>query len=476
MLRTHAAFFSLLRSVVDIVIIGICWILVYFIRFYSGLFSVDRGIPGFDKHLVLTVPIIFICYIACLWSGIYKPQRVQHMFQLFSGTLKASILGGLFVFTFLYGTMGTRYSVMGDAPYTRILSVLFIPTLFIGLSFSHLFTMSVLRGLRKKGYNLRHYAVIGAGQKGQQLVIDISKMGWLGLKCAFFVDDNINNNGTEILGCPVYSPVEKTIELVKEKRIDEVYLALSGSEAQRAYPVLESLQSAGVTVRIIPDWGNLLSISNPVAVSIGSQVLFSAGESPLSGYNIILKHIFDFIAAFVILAILFIPMLIIAMLIKLSSRGSIFYKQSRVGMDQREFKIYKFRTMKENAEEENGPQWSTKDDSRRTRIGVFLRKTSIDELPQLFNVLMGQMSLVGPRPERPNFVKEFSEEYKRYMLRHKVKSGMTGWAQINGFRGDTSLRKRLVYDLYYVRNWSFALDLWILIKTPRHVIKGENAH
>ncbi len=476
MFRTHAAFFSMLRSIVDIVIIGLCWIIVYFVRFYSGLFGIERGIPEFNKHLLLTLPIIFICYIACLWSGIYKPQRVQNMFHLFTNTLKASVLSGLFVFTFLYGTLGTRFSIMGDAPYTRILSVFFVPTLFVGLSFSHLFTMSIVRNLRKKGYNLRHYAVIGAGHQAQQLVSDIMKMNWLGLKCSFFIDDNADDSQKELLGCPVYGPLEKTIQLVKENQIDEVYLALGGNEAQHAYPVLEALQNAGVTVRIIPDWGNLLSLSNPVVVPIGSQVLFSAGESPLSGYNIILKQIFDFIIVLIILIFLSIPMLVIALMIKFSSKGPVFYKQSRIGMDQREFNIYKFRTMKENAEEESGPKWATINDSRRTKIGAFLRRTSIDELPQLFNVLKGQMSLVGPRPERPNFVKEFSEQYLKYMLRHKVKSGMTGWAQINGFRGDTSLRKRLVYDLYYVRNWSFTLDAWILIKTPWHVIKGENAH
>ena len=145
-------------------------------------------------------------------------------------------------------------------------------------------------------------------------------------------------------------------------------------------------------------------------------------------------------------------------------------------MDQKEFKILKFRTMRTDAEKETGPQWSMAKDNRCTLIGKFLRKTSLDELPQLINVVSGQMSLIGPRPERPHFVKQFSEEYKKYMLRHKVKAGMTGWAQIHGFRGNTSLRKRLVYDLYYVRNWSFALDLWILLRTPWHIIKGENAH
>jgi len=145
-------------------------------------------------------------------------------------------------------------------------------------------------------------------------------------------------------------------------------------------------------------------------------------------------------------------------------------------MDQREFEMLKFRTMNVDAEKQNGPQWSKPGDSRCTALGQWLRHTSLDELPQLINVVKGQMSMVGPRPERPYFVKQFSEEYKRYMLRHKVKSGMTGWAQIHGFRGDTSLRKRLVYDLYYVRNWSIVLDLWILLRTPWHVIKGVNAH
>ena len=169
-------------------------------------------------------------------------------------------------------------------------------------------------------------------------------------------------------------------------------------------------------------------------------------------------------------------MLIIALLIKLSSEGSVFYRQIRIGIDQKEFEMLKFRTMRNNAEEESRPKWAKPNDGRCTSIGKWLRRTSLDELPQLLNVVRGQMSLVGPRPERPYFVKHFSEEYRRYMLRHKVKTGMTGWAQVNGFRGNTSARKRLVYDLYYVRNWSFAFDLWILLRTPWHVVEGKNAY
>ncbi len=363
-----------------------------------------------------------------------------------------------------------------DQPYSRKLLVLFVVLLFMGLSFSHLLTMTFLRFWRKRGYNLRYYAVIGAGEKGQTLVKDIQHMGWLGLKCLFFVDNDPAVIGTELLGVPVYGPIENLRELVSTKSIDEIYFSLGGNEAQQVYPILQSLQYSGITIRIIPDWGNLVSMNNPVVVPIGSQLLFSAAESPLSGKKIFLKQAFDFITAVLLLVIVSIPTLIIALLVKFSSKGPVFYKQIRVGMDQREFKMLKFRTMKIDAEDENGPQWSKAGDPRRTVIGKFLRNTSLDELPQLINVLKGQMSLVGPRPERPHFVKQFSEEYRTYMLRHKVKSGLTGWAQIHGFRGDTSLRKRLVYDLYYVKNWSFGLDLWVLLRTPWHVIKGENAH
>ena len=468
MLRRYATFVTLFRSASDIFIIGCIWLSVFYVRFYSGVFSTSKGIPDFKRHLILTLPVLLICYLACVFTGLYEPKRVQNIFVQLVNLLKASIFSGLLVLAFFY--------YLQNVPYSRKLLVLFVVMLFAGLCFSHLLVMVIMRTLRSKGYNLRYYAVIGTGQQGQQLVRDIEQMGWLGLKCAFFVDDNPDCADSELLGIPVYGPVEKVTELVKTETIDEIYLALSGKEAQRAYSVLKDLQSAGVTIRIIPDWGNLVSISGATAISIGSQILFSAADSPLNGANVVLKEIFDRTLALVLLAIFSIPMVLIAVLIKLTSRGPVFYKQVRVGMDQREFKIVKFRSMGIGAERQVGQQWTKSNDSRRTRFGVWLRRTSLDELPQLINVVKGQMSLVGPRPERPVFAKAFSEEYKKYMLRHKVKAGMTGWAQINGFRGDTSLRKRLLYDLYYVRNWSWGLDMWILLRTPWHIIKGENAY
>lgn len=468
MLRRYATFFSVFRSIIDIAVIGIIWVSVYFVRFYWGIFSIPKGVPAFKRHLILSLPIICICYLSCLWTGLYKPKRVQSMFIQLVEIFKASIFSGLLILAFLY--------YLQSQPYSRKLLMIFIVMLFFGLVFSHLFFLAVLRTFRRRGYNVRYYAVVGAGKKGQELVRDIEQIGWLGLKCRFFIDNDPARIGTELLGVPVYGPIDKLAELVKDKRIDEIYLALGGANAQAAYPYLERLQLKGITIRIIPDWGNLITMSGATTVTIGSQILFSAADSPLTGINVILKEIFDRIMALLLLLIFAVPIVIISMLIKLTSKGPVFYKQSRVGMDQKEFEMLKFRTMRIDAEKENGPQWTEEDDPRCTSLGRCLRRMSLDEIPQLINVLTGEMSLTGPRPERPHFVKQFSEEYKKYMLRHKLKAGMTGWAQIHGFRGDTSLRKRLVYDLYYVRNWSFRLDLWILLCTPWHIIKGKNAY
>ena len=467
MLKMYHAFFSLLRSIIDIMTIAFLWIAVYYIRFYSP-FSTPKSAPGFKTHLQLILPVVCVCFLAFLWSQPHKSKRTQSTLEHIFSMFKVTMLSGLFLLSFFY--------YIKDVPYSRKLLSLFIVMLLFGRFFSQILTMVVLRAFRNKGYNLRYYAVIGAGKKGQQLVQDINEMEWLGLKCAFFADDDPALIGTKILDIPVLGPINKVFESMKTGRIDEVYLTLGGTAAQKAYPILESLQANGVSIRVVPDWGNLISLSNTSAITIGPQVLISAEDSPLNESNIIIKSIFDVLVALLLLLLLCVPFLIIVLLIKLGSKGPVFYKQIRVGMDQKEFTIIKFRTMKVETEGANHAKWTVQNDKRCTAIGKLLRRTSLDEVPQLFNVIKGQMSFVGPRPEQPFFVKQFSEEYRKYMIRHKVKTGMTGWAQIHGYRGNSSLRKRLVYDLYYVRNWSFWLDLWILLLTPWHMIKGENAY
>jgi Undecaprenyl-phosphate glucose phosphotransferase len=467
-LKTYPAFFNLLRSVLDCVTTATCWITAYVLHVKLGLLSPSTDPPNFKVHLFLIPPICGICYLGFLWAGLYKSKRVQNFWIHFLIFVKIVLLNFLLIIAFLYYTKTTFYS--------RKILVIFFIMLFIGLAFSHLFFIGILKYFRKKGYNLRYYAIIGTGEKGRQLFNDIQDTKWLGLKCAFFIDNDTQNINTRLFGVPVYGPINKLPELIKSNRVDEIYLALSVDQAYMAFPVLETIQYTGITIRIVADWGHLVSISYPVVTNIGSQILFSASESPLDGFNIFVKHLFDFFAASFLLLLFSLPMILIAIIIKSTSKGPIFYKQRRVGMNQKEFWILKFRTMRTDTAKENITRWTTRNDSRCTPIGMWLRRTSLDELPQLLNVVTGQMSLVGPRPEQPDFAKQFSEGYKRYMLRHKVKAGMTGWAQIHGLRGDTSLRKRLLYDFYYIRNWSFGLDLWILLRTPWHIIKGENAY
>ena len=226
MLKRYAMSVSLLRSISDIFIIGWVWLCVFYVRFYSGIFTTAKGIPDFERHLVLILPIILICYLSCIFMGLYKPKRTQDMYVQLFDIFKTTIFSGLFVLAFFY--------YLQDIPYSRKLLALFVIMLFAGLTFSHILTMVVMRRLRARGYNVRFYAIIGVNQRAQQIVRDIEQMGWLGLKCAYFVDNNPDLIGTDLLGIPVYGPVEKLTELAETETIDEVYLALSGKEDRKS--------------------------------------------------------------------------------------------------------------------------------------------------------------------------------------------------------------------------------------------------
>ncbi|MEN8126929.1 MAG: undecaprenyl-phosphate glucose phosphotransferase [Planctomycetota bacterium] len=466
MLKRHFAVVNFMRISLDILMIGILWNAVYYFRFHSGFFD-HSGIPPYPRHLLLTVPVVIILYLCRHWAGIYQSLRIEATFKQIRKQVESILLGYMFIVLFLY------YSE--KVPYTRILLVLFLFALLAGLLAAHSALVLILHWIRSKGYNQRHYGIIGTGKNAVKLFRDIEACSHSGLRCSFFIDNKPHLEGKEIAGIPVHGNIEKLSDLAAETGIDEIYLAVRGSETASLYPYLNELQNKGVTVRILPDWGPLAQINRPSAVTVGSSVLFTASESPLTGMNVILKDVFDRILSFLLLCLFSVPMLTIAAFVKLSDKGSVLYRQERIGMDQKPFFILKFRTMQEVRHEDN-PGWTVESDPRRTAIGKILRPMGLDELPQLINVLKGEMSLVGPRPEQPHFVKKFSEDYKKYMFRHKVKAGMTGWAQIHGFRGDSSLRKRTQYDLYYVRNWSIWLDLLIILRTPFHVLKRKNAY
>jgi Undecaprenyl-phosphate glucose phosphotransferase len=309
--------------------------------------------------------------------------------------------------------------------------------------------------------NQRQAAIVGAGRSGQRLLHALRRNAWTGLQVAYFIDDR--DEPAVLHGVRVMGPLANLQQLIEAQPVDAVFIALPADEANRLEDVLEQLDWSMADVRLVPDISPTYAMK-PSVSELDDVPILSLRQTPLYGWNALVKRGFDLAVGSLCLLLAAIPMLMIAILIKAHDGGPVFYRQRRMGLDGEAFELVKFRTMRPDAERD-GPVWSQKLDARRTPIGGFLRRTSLDELPNLFNVLAGQMSLVGPRPERPEFIAEFKREIPQYMLRHKMKAGMTGFAQIRGLRGETSLRKRIQHDVHYIRNWSLFLDIRILLQT-----------
>jgi putative colanic acid biosynthesis UDP-glucose lipid carrier transferase len=332
-----------------------------------------------------------------------------------------------------------------------------------------------LRALRRRGLNLRHIAIVGAGDLGRTLAERLRATTWAGYDVVAFYDDDATKFGTGVAGCPVLGSPELLATRLEKGGIDQVWIALPLRAEQRIREILSSLRSTSVEVRFVPDIYSFHLLNHSVTEIVGFPVL-SLTETPISGSSRIVKAIEDILIAILLLVPALPLMALIAVGIRLSSPGPVLYRQTRVTWNGEQFEILKFRTMPINAELTTGPVWSQPSEARATRFGALLRRLSLDELPQLFNVLMGQMSLVGPRPERPEFVEQFRRKIPGYMQKHLVKAGITGWAQIHDLRGDSDLARRIEYDLFYIENWSVWLDLRILALTFLHVLRSRNAH
>jgi putative colanic acid biosynthesis UDP-glucose lipid carrier transferase len=332
-----------------------------------------------------------------------------------------------------------------------------------------------LRFMRSRGLNERRVVIMGAGDLGIKLAETIQQALWTGFRVAVFMDDRAANRLSTIQGIPVIQTPEDIGHYLKKNSIDEVWLALPLRAEARMKEILHELRHHTITTRFVLDIFGLDLLNHSLTDVAGFPVL-NICSSPMMGVNRLVKAVEDRIVAAIII-LLISPILVpIAIAVKLSSPGPVFYRQKRVGWNGEEFEMLKFRTMPVNAEAKTGPVWATAEDQRATSIGRFLRQTSLDELPQFINVLKGEMSIVGPRPERKIFVDEFKEKIPRYMQKHLVKAGITGWAQVNGWRGNTSLEKRIEYDLYYIENWSLAFDLKIIFLTIFRGFVNRNAY
>jgi len=404
-------------------------------------------LPPLVLSLALLVPVFE-------QFGLYEPKRMERIAPEMWSLASAILV--VWAMTYL----AVEFILMMDLS-SRFIGLMLIAWLAVGIG-GRLTARGMLRWFRRRGWNLRRAAIVGTGRLAQRTLHVLRKNMWMGIEPLYFVEDQAIPR--TLLGLDVVGPIDALAGTVAARPVDIVFVALSGQAREKTDQVLEQLASTSADVRLVPDLLSLHFLRHEVTL-VDDLPIITLTHSPMHGWSSLLKRAFDLVLATVALVVTLLPMLVIALAVKLTSRGPVFYRQQRASLAATPFTLIKFRTMVPNAEAGIGPVWTVRGDLRVTRVGRFLRYTSLDELPQLLNVIKGDMSLVGPRPERPELIERFRQTVPRYMLRHQVKAGLTGWAQVHGLRGPTSLRKRIQYDVYYIANWTFGLDLRILMMT-----------
>lgn len=482
MLRQQHRFFRNLLIAADAILVVAATILAYSIRFYIlDEWIPPRGIHRYANHAVpflIAVPLIIG---AMMSAGLYRARRDQRFFFEAVAILKAVAIGLLLT---VAATTLARDVLYEGRNLSSLQWAVFGFTLCTLLLTWRLSFRWALRIIRKRGWNLRHVAVIGSGRLGQVVVNTLRRNSWTGISPKFFISHHPTTSRTTCLDLPVAGGLNDLEPILERGEISGVIIAVPVRMTAELPALMNRLEKFSLDVRIVPDMNPKYLPVNMAVNELDGMPILSLRESPLAGWGRVVKRAVDLVGASVALIVFAIPMAIISVLVRLSGPGPVIFRQDRMSLNGQQFKLFKFRTMRHIDAEQQALRddkqdvvgWTERGDARITRLGTFLRRTSLDELPQLFNVLLGEMSLVGPRPERPELIRRFREDWRGYMLRQNVKAGMTGWAQVNGLRGQTSLRKRLQYDLFYIRNWSLMFDLRILWITLFRGFVHPNAH
>jgi Undecaprenyl-phosphate glucose phosphotransferase len=456
----------------DALLASWAFVLAYGVRFESGLIPVTKGYPSIEQYLNVLPFVAVLTPLAFQLQGIYRLRRGRSRVDDFFAVLVGSILAVVFgVVSTLYVQ---AYYVSEEAKARGAYEVSqLVWAIFFGLNV--LFTYSSREGIRwllerrwRAGIGLKRILIAGAGDLGRMVADRILQHRELGYQVVGFVDDRAAGDHIGYRGLPLLGTLDEVMDVARRERVDHLYVALPLEEHSKLLDLVELTSREFIDIKVVPDLLQFIALRARLEDLDGLPVI-NLNDVPLQGFNSWLKRLIDIILSAAALAILAIPMAIIALVVKWTSPGPVFYRQERMGLDGKGFTVYKFRSMYHDAEEVSGPIWARQDDPRATAVGRWLRRFDLDELPQFWNVLRGDMSIVGPRPERPFFVEQFKHRIPQYMLRHKVKAGITGWAQVNGWRGNTSLEKRIEYDLYYIENWSVTLDLKIMWLT---VVRG----
>ncbi len=448
----------------DLIMTALAWLGAYFVRFETGWLPITREPIDIWVSLGLLPLVLILSAVAYRVTGQYEIHRLRRFHEEVAGILKGVVLVSLLV-------MASTFFLQTDFQ-SRATMILFSSFTVLLLLISRRFTWAAVRWIRSRGYNQTYALIVGTGRVARSTARTLRRSTWLGIKPIGFVDEDQSELSADL---DILGRIEDLPKLIKKYKIAYVFICLPLQRQQDIRAAFNVLSDTYTEVRLVTDLPGLSGLSLGVT-PLERMVMISLLESPHFGLNVFVKRTMDIALSLLLLVFLSPIMILIALLVKLTSKGPIFYSQERCSLNGMPFRMLKFRSMRVDAEVQTGAVWAQKEDPRRTKLGTFLRKTSLDELPQLINVLRGDMSLVGPRPERPVFIEQFRHTIPNYMARHTVKCGITGWAQVHGWRGNTSLRKRVQYDLYYINHWTPWLDLQILWLTVSKALFDRNAY
>ena len=469
MIKDNQKYFNALQRVLDALMIAGSYMLSWYLKFKSPFANIDPGTGTLSMEryffaMVFIVPGYMILYSLC---NLYTSKRVSRVKSEFYNIVKANTIGLILFLGVLY--------IVRQHDFSRAMIFIFYGLNIVLSTLSRAVVRRILRDFRKKGYNLKHILLVGYSRSAEAYIDRIMANPQWGYHVCGILDDRIPR-GTTYKGVKVLGDIDNLDIILPENKLDEIAVTLALDDYDRLEEIVGRCEKAGVHTKFIPDYNRVIP-SRPYTEDLQGLPVINIRYVPLTNtVNWIMKRLVDIFGsiAAIILASPF--MLVSVILIKATSPGPVIFKQERIGLHNKPFKMYKFRTMEVQKPSTEATKWTVRNDPRVTKVGRVLRKTSIDELPQLFNILKGDMSLVGPRPERPLFVEKFKEEIPRYMVKHQVRPGLTGWAQINGYRGDTSIRKRIEYDLYYIENWTLGFDFKILFLTFFKGFINKNAY
>lgn len=469
MIRDNQKYFNRLLVLLDALVIAATYWLAWFlwIHVYVKVNNPETGILPIEVYVIAFVAIVPGYLILYNAFDLYSSKRTSKtMYEVFN-IIKANTVGLVAVMVVLFA--------INIPDFSRGMVGVFYGFNIIAESLMRKGVRVALRYVRAKGYNLKHMLLVGYSRAAEEYIRKIKANPEWGYDVCGILDDRVPI-GAVYKGVRVIGEIDSLSAMIPENELDEIGITLSLSDYDRLETIVNICEKSGVHTKFIPDYNSVIP-SRPYLEDMDGLAVVNIRRVPLTNLvNKALKRVMDLIGASVAIVLFSPVMLIAAAGVKVTSKGPLIFKQERVGLHNKPFQMYKFRSMEVQPEEEEKKGWTKKNDPRVTKIGKIMRKTSIDELPQFFNVLKGDMSLIGPRPERPLFVEKFKEEIPRYMIKHQVRPGITGWAQVNGYRGDTSIRKRIEYDLYYIENWSMAFDFKILFLTFFKGFISKNAY